>query len=133
VTPSESPLARKRANCRSVLPLKRIFHRFSASLQDYIFSQGMVFLCVPRPMRRWQDGALIDEDTCLARAGLISARWPGSVFLATTEAFCGGYPVEAQYGALRQKLLLVASSVLCQINRPHRTTYGLKTEWTQYG
>jgi len=43
-----------------------------------------------------------------ARAGLIFARWPGSVFLATTEAICGGRPVEAQYDALRQNLLLVA-------------------------
>ncbi len=44
----------------------------------------------------------------LGRAGLIFARWPDSVFLATTEAICGGHPVEAQYDALRQKLLLVA-------------------------
>jgi hypothetical protein len=74
----------------------------------------MVFLCVPHHMRRWQDGALIDEDTFKARAGLISARWPGSVFLATAEAICGGHPVEAQYGALRQKLLLVAICVILQ-------------------
>lgn len=57
----------------------------------------------------------------LGQAGLMFARWPDSVFLATTEAICGGHPVEAQYDALRQKLLLVAACVTHGINWPPRS------------